>query len=224
MEMPYDFKNIFLTTIHDRPWLIIIFFSWSVILNITAGFLISRPAKKFLYLHPFFEWFMTISFCALWYQSIHFYSYFILFSALGVTIQTDLSCMLISRFVSLYLAPTGIILSFFNLLPIHWTESLVACVSGYLFFYAINKLFFLIKKQDGIGQGDIDLMALTGAYTGLLGIWFTILFGSIIGTITALAMILHKKKSPVCLPFGPSLALATIIFVLFKSQIIHCLI
>lgn len=215
--------NILPKNINDL-FLVIPFFSWSVILNITAGFLISRPAKKMFYLFPLFECFMTICFCALLHNTTHFWSYFLFFSALGITIQTDLSCMLISRFVSLYLAPTGVILSFFDFLPIHWIESLIACIVGYLFFYGINKLFFFIKKQDGLGQGDVDLMALIGAYTGLLGIWFAVLFGSIIGMIVALCIMLRKKSSLTCLPFGPSLALATIIFVLFKNQILHCLI
>lgn len=217
------FVNILPKSFHDFLWFMP-FFSWSVILNISAGFLVSRPAKKMLYLYPFFEWFMTICFFALLHNTNFFWPYFFLFSALGITIQTDLSCMLISRFVSLYLAPTGIILSFFNLLPIHWTESLIACIVGYLFFYGINKIFFLIKKQDGLGQGDIDLMALIGAYTGLLGIWFAILFGSIIGMFAALYIAIHKKTSYSCLPFGPSLALATIIFILCKAQILRCLI
>ncbi len=201
-----------------------IFFAWSIILNLAAGYLICRPTSKKLFLFPFFEWFMTISFFLLWQTSTAFLPYFILFSALGVTISTDLSCMLISRFVSLYLAPTGIVLSFFNIIPLCWQESLAASVAGYLFFYVINKLFFMIRKQEGLGQGDFDLMALIGAYTGLLGIWFTILLGSIIGTITAVIYLLCKRASLTCLPFGPFLALATIVFVLFKDAIISCLI
>lgn len=201
--------------------LLISFFSWSMILNLTAGFLIFRPKAKLLYLFPYFECFMTICLYALWYNDLYFWPHFLLFSALGITIQTDLSCMLISRFVSLYLVPTGIILSFFNFLPINMIESLLASILGFLFFYAINKLFFLIKKQDGLGQGDCDLMALIGAYTGLLGIWFTILFGSIIGVFTALMIMLRKKASIVYLPFGPALAVASIIFVLFKHVIIN---
>ena len=199
------------------------FFAWSIILNLAAGFMVCRPTSKKLFLFPFFEWFMTACFFLLWQSSVEFLPYFILFSALGITISTDLSCMLISRFVSLYLAPTGIILSFFNVIPLCWQESLTASIAGYLFFYVINKIFYLIKKQDGLGQGDFDLMALIGAYTGFLGVWFTILFGSIFGTIAAVIYLLYKKSSRGCLPFGPFLAIATMFFVLFKDAIICCL-
>lgn len=216
------FETILPRTFNELLWFLP-FFSWSVILNIAAGFLVSRPAKKMFFLFPFFEWFMTICFFALLQNSTFFWSYFFLFSALGITIQTDLSCMLISRFVSLYFAPTGILLSFLGFLPIDGIESLVASMLGFLFFYSVNKIFFFIKKQDGLGQGDMDLMALIGAYTGLLGIWFAILFGSIISVIALSYMTFIKRTSITCLPFGPSLALATIIFVLCKAQILRCL-
>lgn len=216
--------SIFLPrTFNDLLW-ILSFFSWSIILNIISGLITSRPFKKAFCFYPFFEWFMTVCFFGILHNKIYFWPYFFLFSALGITIQTDLTHMVISRFVSLYLAPTGVILSAFGFLPLCWAESLIASVIGYLFFYTINKIFFFIKKQDGLGQGDIDLMALIGAYTGLLGIWFSILFGSFVGMLAALYVMSRKKTSLTCLPFGPSLALATIIFVLLKNQIIVYLI
>lgn len=195
-----------------------IFFIWSTLLNFISGLLVCRSKKLFLF--PFFESFMTISFILLWQTSTHFISDFILFSALAITLSTDLSCMLISRFVSLYLAPTGIILSFYDLLAISWLESVIASCLGYLFFYGINKLFFMIKKQNGIGQGDFDLMALIGAYTGILGIWFTVLCGSIIGTICALVLIAKGKKSLFYIPFGPFLSISAMIWILFQNQVI----
>lgn len=158
---------------------------------------------------------------ALWYKSSYFSSHFILFSALGITIQTDFSYMLISRFVSLYAVPSGILLSYMHYLPIHWIESIVASVIGYSFFYIINKIFYVIKKQDGMGQGDFDLMALIGAYTGLLGIWFTVLIGSLLGTTVSILYIIFKKSRITHVPFGPYLSIGAITFVLCRSSIIH---
>ncbi len=195
------------------------FFIWSSILNYIAHFIISQNYKNYLF--PYFESFMTFCFMALWYKSSYFSSHFILFSALGITIQTDFSYMLISRFVSLYAVPSGILLSYMHYLPIHWIESIVASVIGYSFFYIINKIFYVIKKQDGMGQGDFDLMALIGAYTGLLGIWFTVLIGSLLGTTVSILYIIYKKSRITHVPFGPYLSIGAITFVLCRSFIIH---
>lgn len=198
--------------------LIFLFFVWSTTLNLIAGQLVFRSKKLFLF--PTFECFMVLSFMMLWQTSPYFIPHFVLFSALAITISTDLSCMLISRFVSLYLAPTGLLFSFLNMSPISWQESLAASIMGYFFFYLINKIFYLIKKQDGLGQGDFDLMALIGAYTGLLGIWFTILIGSIFGTICALIFMILRKSTLNYVPFGPFLAIATMSWLIYQSQII----
>ena len=203
--------------------LLLLFFFWSIILHYIAAFLIDRINFRSFFIFPFFECFMTLSYLMLWQSSVPFWPYFIFFSALAITIQTDFSCMLISRFVSLYLAPTGVVLSYFQMLPIHWIESIISCLVGYGFLYLINKIFFIFKKQNGLGQGDFDLMALIGAYSGILGIWFTILWGSIIGTVTVLLFMVYKRKSISHIPFGPFLSLAAMIFVLFQKQIIDYL-
>lgn len=198
-----------------------IFFIWATFLTFFSYILLNKKMSKDFF--PFFELFMTLSFILLWQTSTYFLPYFILFSALGVTIQTDLSYMLISRFVSLYLAPTGIILSYFKYLPITFFESVIATIIGYGALYIINKIFYLCKNKNGIGQGDFDLMALVGAYTGLLGIWFTILIASITGAATGLLYMIYKKRRISFLPFGPFLSVAGILFVLFQQQIVSYL-
>lgn len=197
----------------------ILFFLWVTILNIASSYIICSNKKLFLF--PLFEIIITLFLMKIWYNVSYFFTYFIFFSALAITIQTDLRCMLISRFFSLYLAPTGIIISFFDYLPINWQENLIAAIAGYGFLYGINKLFYFIKKQDGLGQGDLDLMAFIGAYTGLLGCWFSILFGSVIGTISAIIFMFFYKKRINVFPFGPFLCLGAMLFVLFQQNIIN---
>lgn len=194
------------------------FFLWSILLNQSAHYLINSKNKFFLF--PYFEIAMSLCFSFLWHNP-YFYSYFLFFSALGITIQTDLCCMLISRFASLYLLPIPITLSFFNLLPIHVIESSIATLCGYGLFYSINKIFYIFKKENGLGQGDFDLMALIGAYTGMVGIWFTVLCGSILGAITACMYMIYTKKRIFHIPFGPFLSLGAIIFVLLQRHILY---
>lgn len=193
-----------------------LFFTWSILLNQLAHYLIAK--NKEFFTRPYFETVMTFCLLMLW-NNTYFYSYFILFSALGITIQTDLQSMLISRFASIYLVPIPLLLSFFNYLPLHPIDSIISSCLGYGFFYMVNKIFFFFKKENGLGEGDFDLMAFIGSYTGIMGVWFTILAGSILGFAATCSYMVYHQKRISHIPFGPFLSLGAIIFVLFQDYI-----
>lgn len=147
--------------------------------------------------------------------------FFILISALWVTIFTDLSHMLISRWVSLYLVPVGIIASLFGITQITAIESIATCIFAAALFTLINKIFYFFRGHDGLGQGDIELLACIGAWLGIVGTWFTITIGSTIGTILGLLYMLWTKKVIKAFPFGPFLAVGAIIFMCYKISLLH---
>lgn len=149
--------------------------------------------------------------------------FFILISALWITIFTDLSHMLISRWVSLYLMPLGVIASWYNLTHISVQESLLSSILAAVIFMVINKIFYFFKGHDGLGQGDIELLACIGAWLGALGTWFTITIGSTVGSILAIGYMLVTHKKIKVVPFGPFLALGAIIFILFGQRILPLL-
>lgn len=196
-------------------------FFWSYFLSQVASHLIQEKYNyKFF---PYFELFTTTALTSLYYSSNCSASHALLISALSITIYTDSSQMVISRFVSLYLVPTGIICSALGYTPIHPLESIIAASVGYALFWTINKVCYLFIQQDGIGQGDLELMALIGSYTGLLGVWFTLLSGSIIGTIIALALKIYSCKKNSYLPFGTFLSMGAIIFIIMHQTILSAL-
>ncbi len=188
-------------------------FAWSAILHHVANVLVGNQKRTISF--PIFELLMTGSLVLLFYVNAYFFAYALFFSALGITFITDFSAMLISRWFSLYLVPVGILLSWYQMFPISWPESIVASLAGYFLLYGINKIFYWYKKQDGLGQGDMDLMALVGAFTGLLGVWFVILVGSLLGVIT----MFFSKSVKTYVPFGPFLVIGAIFFVVLQIQI-----
>lgn len=148
-------------------------------------------------------------------------AYFIFFSALIVTIRSDIETMLISRYVTLCLIPIGILASYLELLPISTTESITSAVIAGGILWLIGQLFYLCTHRVGLGQGDIDLIAFIGSFTGLMGTWVTVMLGSILGTFFGLGLILttgQKKSLPI--PFGPFLAISAMVYVLYAPQII----
>ncbi|MCX5924420.1 MAG: A24 family peptidase [Candidatus Dependentiae bacterium] len=183
--------------------------------------LISPTTKQPLLSFSQIDFLVLPCFAQLWLNNSPFFSvYFFFFSALTITIHTDMEHMLVSRFVSLYLVPAGIFLSYARYLPISPIESAASAMAAYLFLFSINKIFYLIKKHDGLGQGDLELFAFIGSFTGLLGCWFTILFSSVLGTLTGCLYMLWSRKTISMLPFGPFLAIGAMLFVLFEQWIL----
>lgn len=144
-------------------------------------------------------------------------------SALWVTIQTDLRHMLISRYVSLYLIPFGYAAAAGQFISINIYDSIVTSGLCYLFLWGINALFKKIKNHDGLGQGDIELLAFVGAWTGMIGAWFTVFVGSVVGSLASCLYMLCTGHTLRMIPFGPFLALGSMIFIFCQPHIIELL-
>ncbi len=151
----------------------------------------------------------------------YFFAYFILFSALLVTIRTDLESMLISRYVTLALVPFGFIFAFNGDLPLSINFSVIGALAGYGFLWLVQILFGTITGKQGIGQGDLDLMALVGSFCGPIGAWATLLLGSISGTLVAVGYMIASQKLDrnKRIPFGPFLVIGAIIYVLMPNAL-----
>jgi leader peptidase (prepilin peptidase)/N-methyltransferase len=156
--------------------------------------------------------------------SAYFLSYFVLISALIITIRSDLETMLISRYVTLFLVPFGFLFSALGLLPITLTESITGCLVGFGGLFLIAYTFWYFTGKHGLGQGDIDLLALIGTFTGIVGCWATILIGSVTGSILGIVYMRNTRSTePVKIPFGPFLALGAIVYVFWQESITQML-
>lgn len=177
-------------------------------------------------LYPFIELLTCVVLYAVYtrVEPQFFIAYFMFASALIITIRSDLQTMLISRFVSLYAVPVGVLCSVLGMLPISATESLLGALFGYGLFWCIATGFYYTTGKQGLGQGDIDLMAFIGSFTGIIGCWATMLIGSIVGSIIGIAALVCTRQSmQTRIPFGPFLALGAICYILWQQQIITLL-
>ena len=85
-------------------------------------------------------------------------------------------------------------------------------------------LFFLIAviSRGGMGWGDVKLAALIGLATGFPLVFLSIIMGAILGGIVAVAMVIAKKRQRrQTIPFGPFLAVAAMITLLWGSNIMN---
>ena len=180
-------------------------------------------------LYPFIE-ILTAVVLSLLYITIpihYFCAYFIFFSALIVTIRSDIETMLISRFVTIFLVPLGTFFSAYGMLPLSLRESIAGALFGYLFLFSINTIFKYLRNIDGIGEGDFDLILLIGSFTGIIGCWISIMLGSLLGSLYGLLILLFTKNNThdefslqTKIPFGPFLSFGALLFVLAQKQIL----
>ncbi len=177
-------------------------------------------------LYPFIELLTAVLFSLLIFlvPTPYIPAYALFFSALIVTIRSDLETMLISRFVTLFLIPVGFALSYTQLLPINLTQSALGTILGFGFLSIISHSFLWLTGKEGIGQGDIELLAFIGSFTGAAGCWISLLFGSVFGSLVGgVYMMVTRPSASLKIPFGPFLAFCAIGFLLFQKQLIQLL-
>jgi leader peptidase (prepilin peptidase)/N-methyltransferase len=82
-------------------------------------------------------------------------------------------------------------------------------------------LLIAIVSRGGMGWGDVKLAALIGLATGFPLVFVAIIIGAILGGIVAVALVIAKRrKRRETIPFGPFLALAAMITLLWGSNIL----
>jgi leader peptidase (prepilin peptidase)/N-methyltransferase len=69
-------------------------------------------------------------------------------------------------------------------------DSLLGAAFGSLLLLAAAVVYKLVRKRDGMGIGDVKMMAMVGAFLGLRGAFLTILFGTLLGSIVGIATVI----------------------------------
>ena len=145
--------------------------------------------------------------------------YFIFCCALITIIWIDLHHQIIPDVISLPGIISGFAFSFVSSF-VTWQDSLIGLVVGGAIFYLISSSYYLLRKQQGLGGGDIKLLAMLGAFLGWQSLLFIIFASSVTGTIAGLAAMRSQKKGgSTRIPFGPFLAVSGLIYLLFRPQV-----
>jgi leader peptidase (prepilin peptidase)/N-methyltransferase len=85
-----------------------------------------------------------------------------------------------------------------------------AALGGGLLF-AVSEVYFRIKKVEGMGFGDVKMMAMIGAFVGWKGVLLTLFLGSFVGSIVGLIVIVMSGGDmKTKLPFGTFLGMGAI--------------
>jgi leader peptidase (prepilin peptidase)/N-methyltransferase len=153
--------------------------------------------------------------------SLHALVVFTFIATLIVVAFIDLDHRIIPDSISL----PGIPLFFLASLAVPtvtWQASALGILAGGGSLFAVAWGYQLIAGREGMGGGDIKLLAMIGAMIGWRGILFTLFAASAIGTLVGiLTMIRSGKGMKLAIPFGPFLALGAVLYLFFGEGIIR---
>ena len=150
--------------------------------------------------------------------------YWFVFISVLITISfIDIDHQIIPDIISL----PGILIfasSFYFLPEMTIKDTLLGVLAGGGSLYAIAFFYYLLRKQEGMGGGDIKLLAMIGAATGIKGVAFTIFAGSLFGTLFGILIMLYTKMADtknLRIPFGPFLSVGAILYIFYGKQLIQ---
>lgn len=99
-------------------------------------------------------------------------------------------------------------------------DAIVGAIAGYLVFWLVFQAFKILAGKEGMGHGDFKLMALLGAWFGWQYLPQIVLISTLVGSIIGISLMLLKKtESDQAIPFGPYIAIAGWIAMIWGEQI-----
>ncbi|MGA3174701.1 MAG: A24 family peptidase [Syntrophorhabdales bacterium] len=146
----------------------------------------------------------------------------LLFSCLLVVISfIDLDFGIIPYRLSLGGIVLGVVLSFirpsFGLF-----DALLGALAGCAVIYVIKKCYELLRKEEGMGGGDIWLLGMIGAFCGIKGVVFSLVAGSFAGCAVGIPLTLVKGGGmKYALPFGPFLSIGGLLYAIAGNGLIR---
>jgi leader peptidase (prepilin peptidase)/N-methyltransferase len=153
--------------------------------------------------------------------SLSFLIYFAFVSALIVITVIDLYHQIIPDVISLPGIGVGLLASFITP-QITFYGSLIGILLGGGSLFLVATVYQWLFKREGMGGGDVKLLAMIGSFLGWKAVILTILIGSLIGSIIGISIIVLKGKDfKYAIPFGPFLSLGAVIAFFYGEDIIR---
>ena len=146
--------------------------------------------------------------------------YFVFVAALLAITFIDLDHQIIPDIITLPGIPLGLAASF-GIPSVSFWDSVLGLLAGGGSLLLVAWGYTLITKKEGMGGGDVKLLAMIGTVTGWQGVLFTILVGSAVGTVSGL-IVMHRQKGDMklAIPFGPFLSIGAIVYIFFGPALV----
>jgi leader peptidase (prepilin peptidase)/N-methyltransferase len=138
-------------------------------------------------------------------------------------IFVDLDEQLLPDQITLTLLWLGLLINTQNIFT-DITSAVYGAIAGYLCLWIVAKAFWLVSQREGMGHGDFKLLAALGAWLGWIYLLPILLLSSFLGAIIGIGLIAAgkiRRENPI--PFGPFLAIAGWVCLLWGDTLLHWL-
>lgn len=155
--------------------------------------------------------------------TLNFFIFFVYISVLIVITFIDLDHQIIPDILTLPGIPLFFLAAVFGV-GVPWKDALLGLLIGGGVLLAIALVYELITKREGMGGGDIKLLAMIGGFLGWKSLLFILLFSSLFGAVVGLTLIVIKKQDmKYAVPFGPFLAAAVVAYIFWGESLTRLL-
>ena len=156
----------------------------------------------------------------LWPNFIRFMHLSVFVSLMIVCSAIDLKYMIIPDVISIPMILVTPIIVYYHP-ELDWKSALFGVVVGGGVLYFVAWIYWMLRREIGLGFGDVKLLAAVGGWLGVQAIVPTILIGSVLGTVVGMGALLVNRQMSLksALPFGPFLAFGACFHMLFNLKI-----
>ncbi|HLG18926.1 MAG TPA: prepilin peptidase [Bdellovibrionota bacterium] len=147
--------------------------------------------------------------------------YYFFFSAALVTVSAiDFEHRIIPNSISISAIGIGLVVAFgahwigfdWNVAPV---EAVIGAVSGAGLLWGVGWAYEKVTDREGIGLGDVKLLAGFGAHAGVGGVLTSLFYGSLFGSLVGVSLVVFRgKTTKYPIPFGPFLCLGLLLYAL----------
>ena len=139
--------------------------------------------------------------------------------AMIVLFVIDLQHKLLPNVITLPGIVAGLLLS--EVAGPGWQASLIGALLGGGVLWLIAEVYYGVRHQEGLGMGDVKMLAMIGAFLGWKLMLLTMVLASFSGTIVGIGVLVAKKESlKYALPFGTFLAIGALVAAAIGNQIV----
>jgi leader peptidase (prepilin peptidase)/N-methyltransferase len=153
--------------------------------------------------------------------SLSFFSLFLFTAALIAVAFIDLQHKIIPHAISLPGILVGLAFAFFPSAGVSPIDAIVGIVGGGGFLLLVGTVFEKVTGREGMGGGDVKLLAMIGAWMGWKALPFIILISALSGAVIGgVSLAASRQGMRSRIPFGPFLALGALVFLFFGDHIV----
>ena len=140
------------------------------------------------------------------FEPILFVSRLVFTCAMLVLLVIDLQHRILPNVITVPGIVVGFLFSLFS--PPGWRDSLIGIIAGGGVLLLIGEAYYRVRGEEGLGMGDVKMLAMIGAFLGWRLMLVTLVLSSLLGSIIGLSLIALKKGDmKYALPFGTFLAI-----------------